>query len=42
LCTWCSTSTNISPYHVFIFLAILSVQLCRKASSTAATFNCPT
>jgi len=42
LCTWWSTSTNISPYHLFIFLTILSVHLCHKASSTAAVLSCPT
>ena len=42
LYTWWSTNTNTSPYHVFIFLAILSVHLCHKASSTAAVFSCPT
>ena len=36
LCTWWSTGTNTSPYHVFIFLAVLSVHLCRKASSNSS------
>jgi hypothetical protein len=42
LCTWWSTSNNTSPYHVFIFLAILLVHLCHKAPSTAAMFSFPT
>jgi hypothetical protein len=36
MCTLWSTSTNTSPYHMFIFLAVLSVHLCCNASSNSS------